>query len=284
MNGVFRSTLCPLRQWLSCIAASGLAGFSQLTGFQAGPSSVDKRWSKQIASIFGLTISHSDANAAAVYSKHCPMLLLCLNQTSLIENVALMHCLPPSISGKLCVFANVEYLLHPFGWVVATRACPVVLQSRLLRRHAASACEARLRSGAAVYMSAEGRRRSECDGQLSPYRYGAARLALATGAVIIPVYFHVNREIMPPGEWRVAPGHIHVEFCAAVNTAPFPSSRLPDADAGWAGGTSGGHGAAEKLTARLRLIAEQCNRKATSSTRQTSIGSQSVGSLGEHNR
>jgi 1-acyl-sn-glycerol-3-phosphate acyltransferase len=230
------------------------------------PVKIDAWWSGKVSKLFKVPISATDRNPADVYDTQS-LLLVCLNQTSLIENVALHACLPPNAAHRLCVFANAEYLLHPFGWPVAARSCPVVLQSRAQRRRAFATCEARLREGATVYISAEGRRRSERDGRLSPYHHGAARLALATGATIVPVFYQGASCAMLVGAWRVNPGAaVHVEFCEAIRVLPLDGER-------------GGKGVTDcdvrALTEQLRGIAE------SRLTLAPSEGSQKTADAGE---
>ncbi len=66
-----------------------------------------------------------------------------------------------------------------------------------------------LREGRALGIFPEGTRSP--DGRLYKFRTGVARLALRTGAPVVPVGLVGTREVQPPGErrWHRAPGRVH---------------------------------------------------------------------------
>jgi 1-acyl-sn-glycerol-3-phosphate acyltransferase len=86
-------------------------------------------------------------------------------------------------------------------------------------------------------MSIEGQRSR--DGSLSPYKKGAAVLAIAAKARIVPFIVRGARDALPFGEWRVAPQALRVISLTAIDTRGMS---MNDRDA---------------LTARLRSLAER---------------------------
>jgi 1-acyl-sn-glycerol-3-phosphate acyltransferase len=96
--------------------------------------------------------------------------------------------------------------IGPSMWAMSSR---VVVrqwprQAKSVMRRVARDMRERKRS---FGMSIEGRRSP--DGELSPYKKGAAVLAIEAQARIIPFYVHGARAALPVGAWRVRPGHIH---------------------------------------------------------------------------
>ncbi len=67
-----------------------------------------------------------------------------------------------------------------------------------------------------VILAPEGTRSR--DGTLGRFKLGAFRLAVATGAPIVPVVVRGAGSLMPPGRWWVQPGKVTVEVKAPVAT------------------------------------------------------------------
>ncbi len=91
--------------------------------------------------------------------------------------------------------------------------------------------------GRSFGMSVEGRRSP--DGRLSDFKGGAAFLAIATQARVVPFIFHGAREALPMGAWRVRPGRIYSTALEAIDTRGLTQDDRHD------------------LTERLRRIAER---------------------------
>jgi len=193
---------------------------------------LQKAWCAWARRVFGVRVEVKDHNAGRYGAP--PYLFLQLNQTSLCETFVTPAALPLPVR----IFMNVEYAALPFaGWVPLSQGSVVVVRqwSAQARRAVDRAADA-LRQGHSFYMSIEGRRSP--DGALSPYKKGAAVLAIQSGATIVPMRFHGARDVLPPGEWRVRPGPVTVELLPAIETTGL---RYEDRDA---------------LVARLRALAE----------------------------
>ncbi len=144
-----------------------------------------------------------------------------LNQTSLIEALVIPVTLPVmSLPAPPFTFANVEYLAAPLiGWETAAfGAVPVVRGWGWSRVAARARAETRLRAGESMYISVEGRRSP--DGRRGPYLHGAAAMALATGATLVPLVLHGARAVLPFGASRPQPGALRAVLCKPV---PAPS-------------------------------------------------------------
>lgn len=192
-----------------------------------------RRWARVLRRIFQVELTVEDPHGAVAGDG--PRIFVNLNQTSLVESLVSPEAMP---SGYL-VFANFEYLLLPFlGWSVwALGAIMVVRQWPAQRRRALQRAMTFARSGGCIYMSIEGRRG---DGRsLSPYKTGPARLAIASGATLVPVVFFGAADRLPRGSWRVQPGPVRIRLLE-----PIDPTGLGEKDVG-------------SLVARLRALAER---------------------------
>ena len=189
-------------------------------------------WAAAARSVFGIVVECVDHNAgrypAGAY------LFVSLNQTSLAETIVTPEVLPRPVA----VFANLEYALLPLvGWLMVAQGGVVVIrQWRAQARRAVDRAIARSKRGRSFYMSIEGRRSP--DGALQPYKKGAAVLAIASGATVVPLVMHGMREVLPLGEWRVRPGRVRVELLEALDPISL------------------GYDDRDRLTTRLRGLAE----------------------------
>jgi 1-acyl-sn-glycerol-3-phosphate acyltransferase len=75
-----------------------------------------------------------------------------------------------------------------------------------------------------VLMFPEGGR---TDGELRPFKEGAAMIAIAGGVPIVPVALRGTREVMPMGSWRMVPGRVEVRI-----GDPIPTDGLVTKDRG----------------------------------------------------
>jgi 1-acyl-sn-glycerol-3-phosphate acyltransferase len=57
------------------------------------------------------------------------------------------------------------------------------------------------------------------DGELRPFKEGAALLAIFAGVPIVPVAIRGTREVMPMGHWRMVPGKVEVHIGEPILTA-----------------------------------------------------------------
>lgn len=142
--------------------------------------------------------------------------ILASNHVSVLDTVLL----PLVVPRRQVVFLGKEELFQRWwqGWFFrAVGVLPV-------RRTGGSASEAALRSGidalereALVGIFPEGTRSP--DGRLYRGKTGAVRMALHTGAPIVPVALVGTRELMPPGRLLPRPGRTEVRFGEPVTPA-----------------------------------------------------------------
>lgn len=86
-----------------------------------------------------------------------------------------------------------------------------------------AACERLRRARDSVYLSPEGTRVTT--GEIGKFNKGTFHLATELKAPIIPLFFHIPREINPGKGLGTAPGEVHVYVLDAVDTAAW---RLED--------------------------------------------------------
>ncbi len=69
------------------------------------------------------------------------------------------------------------------------------------------------------------------DGELRPFKEGAALIAIAGGVPIVPVAVDGSRTVMPMGSWRMVPGKVIVRIGDPIPTADLnPRARGPLTD------------------------------------------------------
>lgn len=105
-------------------------------------------------------------------------------------------------------------LLNPL--IRALRAFPVDLES--MDRRAVREAVGVLRRGEALMIFPEGGRTP--DGTLQPFKLGAFRLAVTTGAAVLPVTISGGTESWPPGKTLPRPGRITITYHPAVTADP----------------------------------------------------------------
>lgn len=198
-----------------------------------------RAWCAAQLRLFGVALEIEDASGLPARARDgasaTPCVYVHLNQTSLIDAITW-----PLIAPRDCVsITNIEFVLVPvLGWMSAASGPVIVVrQWKRQARRAIARAEALLRAGRSVGVSIEGQRSR--DGALTPYKKGPVRLAIATGAPIVPVVVHGARAALPYGEWRVRPGRVRARLCAAI-----PTAGLTEADR-------------HALLARLRAVAER---------------------------
>lgn len=170
-----------------------------------------RNWVKVACRIFGVTYSLRDDNQREVVPS--PQLYVWLNQSNIAEGLICMMCLPP-----IFVVINIEYALMPlFGCARALMGDPVIVrQWKWQAKRGIEGAMLRLRGGENAMISIEGARSS--DGRLLPYKKGPAVLAIGAQATILPMLIHGGREVLPPGTWRLRPGHVEIHLLEAIPT------------------------------------------------------------------
>jgi 1-acyl-sn-glycerol-3-phosphate acyltransferase len=159
------------------------------------------------------------------------------------QQTLLSICLYPLVLLVPCALVvNVEFALLPvFGWMsILQGAVPIVRQRPAQAHRALARVSARLRAGESFGMSIEGKRTE--DGRLSPYRKGAAVLAIASGATIVPFMTHGEYARWPRGARRITPGVVDL-----VAYPPLETRGLTYADR-------------DDVVATLRALAERERR------------------------
>jgi 1-acyl-sn-glycerol-3-phosphate acyltransferase len=104
-----------------------------------------------------------------------------------------------------------------FGLLIRRlRAFPVDIEARdsAALRHVLRI----LKAGEAVMIFPEGERTR--DGRLAPFKLGAFRLAVSTGAPVVPVTIAGGHECWPPGQWLPRPGRIRITYHPPLGADP----------------------------------------------------------------
>jgi 1-acyl-sn-glycerol-3-phosphate acyltransferase len=78
-----------------------------------------------------------------------------------------------------------------------------------------------LKSGEALMIFPEGGRSP--DGRLLPFKEGAARLALRSGATIVPVVVHGGENVWSPRMILPRPAKVRIEYLEPIRKEQFPS-------------------------------------------------------------
>ncbi|MEM6994346.1 MAG: lysophospholipid acyltransferase family protein [Myxococcota bacterium] len=171
-----------------------------------------RRWSASCMRRLGIETTVEDHNVA--YDDP-PYLFVHLNQASLLEPFFYALVIPL----RLRIVMNIEFALIP---VLGTSL--VAMGGRVIvRQHPASAkrvmagvARAMREKGHAFALSVEGRRSP--DGALSPFKRGAAVLAIEAQARVVPFYTAGTYDALPMGEWRPRPGHVHATLYPSIDT------------------------------------------------------------------
>ncbi len=128
---------------------------------------------------------------------------------------------PLAARRQVIYFAKAEYFNSPGprGRAMAAffRGCGHVPVERADPRSAAGVIDIGvdvLRDGQALGIYPEGTRSP--DGRLYKFRTGIARLALRSGAPVVPVGLVGTRDVQPPGSHRWHRAHVEVNFGAAM--------------------------------------------------------------------
>lgn len=150
--------------------------------------------------------------------------ILCANHMSAIDPVLV----PLLVSRPIVYLAKSEYFVGPSRWLFdSLGVVPVVREGGSAARASLERATEVLEAGGVLSLFPEGTRSP--DGRLYRGKTGPVRLAVRTGAPIIPIGLVGTRAIMPPHTHRPRRGpvivrfgppmHVRVEDDAAVRTA-----------------------------------------------------------------
>jgi 1-acyl-sn-glycerol-3-phosphate acyltransferase len=123
--------------------------------------------------------------------------ILCPNHESHFDIFWIAMGLPQAIRDRLCCFAKQELFEHPFHRAFAKVACAIPVDRDGYARPALRAGVQTLKSARPLLIHPEGTRTRT--GEILPFMRGPAKLALSTGAPLIPV-----RII---GAYKIYPSH-----------------------------------------------------------------------------
>lgn len=170
-----------------------------------------RSWSQTTMKIFGVVVEVKFENGQSQLEEGG--VIVVLNQQSLIVPTAISS----RCDKRLMSIWNIEYALIPFlGWATSLMGWVIVRQwpkqsKRQLRKAALYA-----KNGGLILISAEGMR--SIDGELMPYKKGAAVLPIESQALIYPLYIAGARHCLPVGEWRIRPGTIVLHYLEPIPT------------------------------------------------------------------
>jgi len=80
------------------------------------------------------------------------------------------------------------------------------------------------RHGLSTLIAPEGTRSRT--GRLQPFKLGPFHLALDTRAPIVPLVFHGVHDLLPPDDWRLGQGTVHIEFHPPIDTTDWTREEL----------------------------------------------------------
>jgi 1-acyl-sn-glycerol-3-phosphate acyltransferase len=144
-----------------------------------------------------------------------------------------MLAITTTIPFPVSFFQNIEWALMPiFGWF-STLLDSVTIKREWKKQAKAGISEAI--HGMRTYkqnffMSVEGKRSESHDGTLSPYKNGAAVLAIAADAIIVPVVVHGMWNVLPYGA-AVVPDdgrHVRTVYLPAIDCQQLNNSERHD--------------------------------------------------------
>jgi 1-acyl-sn-glycerol-3-phosphate acyltransferase len=137
------------------------------------------------------------------------------NHASMIDIWAVFIAVPASFR----FIAKKQLSFIPlFGWAMsAGRFIFIDRQNPLAARRSIDEAARRIRAGQSVVVFPEGTRTR--DGRLGPFKKGGFRLAIDSGAAIVPIAIKGSRELMPRGAALIRSGTVTVDIGEPMPTA-----------------------------------------------------------------
>ncbi len=130
------------------------------------------------------------------------------------------------LPGSIRMLAKKELFRVPF-WGSGMRASEFVSVGRNNRQQALLDLEnarQKMESGITIWLAPEGTRSRS--GELQPLKKGGFKLALQTGATIIPMGIRGARDIMPPDSWNIHSGkHVEIHIGAPIDATQYTFER-----------------------------------------------------------
>ena len=137
------------------------------------------------------------------------------NHASMIDIWAVFIAVPASF--RFIAKKQLSYI-PLFGWAMsAGRFIFIDRQNPLAARRSIDEAARRIRAGQSVVIFPEGTRTR--DGRLGPFKKGGFRLAIDSGAAIVPIAIKGSRELMPRGAALIRAGTVTVDIGEPMPTA-----------------------------------------------------------------
>lgn len=170
-------------------------------------------WAKAMLAATGARVAYGGLEHAARH-RSC---IFAVNHASNLDIWAVLPQLP-----RQTKFVAKESLFKwPFfGW--AMKRCGFIPIDRTRRQSAIQSLRlaaSRIQAGRSVIVFPEGTRSK--DGTLQPFKKGPFHLALAAGVPVVPVAISGSWDVLRPGDWRVHPGPVSVDFLPPIEVGEF---------------------------------------------------------------
>jgi 1-acyl-sn-glycerol-3-phosphate acyltransferase len=137
------------------------------------------------------------------------------NHASMIDIWAVFIAVPASF--RFIAKKQLSYI-PLFGWAMsAGRFIFIDRQNPLAARRSIDEAARRIRAGQSVVIFPEGTRTR--DGRLGPFKKGGFRLAIDSGAAIVPIAIKGSRALMPRGAALIRAGTVTVDIGEPIPTA-----------------------------------------------------------------
>lgn len=218
-----RPALGYVRSWLFTIPAASLASAVLITTavvtsvFAPGPrwqNFLYRLWGKVVLAIFGTRVRVTGAEHLVPGQNY----VVVSNHLSLVDTPVMVKSLPVPFK----FLAKRELLKAPFiGWYL-DRAGHLTVDRSSIRSSIQSMNEcARLvrERSLSVLIFAEGTR--SLDGQLQPFKEGAAYLAIQSGVPALPVALHGTWDVLPAKDSCFLPGDAELRIGQPVSPDGF---------------------------------------------------------------
>ena len=168
-------------------------------------------WSRVILGVPGVRV---EVSSRVALPEGRPYVFVA-NHASMIDIWAVFIAVPASFR----FIAKKQLSFIPlFGWAMrAGRFIFIDRQNPLAARRSMDEAARRIRAGQSVVIFPEGTRTR--DGRLGPFKKGGFRLAIDSGADIVPIAIKGSRPLMPRGAALIRAGTVHIEIGEPISTA-----------------------------------------------------------------